>query len=66
MPATRTWGRKESWIWPRHGFYYTYGAIFLRIVGLHSAAVHSPKFQRKSQAEELPVSRFQPSRRFAT
>jgi hypothetical protein len=32
MPATQTWGRKESWIWPPRGFYYTYGAIFLTIV----------------------------------
>ena len=32
MPATQAWGRKESWIWPPRGFYYTYGAIFLAIV----------------------------------
>lgn len=32
MPATQTWGRKESWIWPPRGFYYTYGAIFLAII----------------------------------
>jgi energy-coupling factor transporter ATP-binding protein EcfA2 len=32
MPTTQTWGRKESWIWPPRGFYYTYGAIFLAIV----------------------------------
>ena len=32
MPATQTWGRKESWIWPPRGFYYTYGAIFIAIV----------------------------------
>jgi len=29
MSSTSTWGRKESWIWPPRGFYYTYGAIFL-------------------------------------
>jgi Type IV secretion-system coupling protein DNA-binding domain len=29
MTATQTWGRKESWIWPPRGFYYTYGAILL-------------------------------------
>jgi hypothetical protein len=29
MSSTLTWGRKESWIWPPRGFYYTYGAIFL-------------------------------------
>jgi Type IV secretion-system coupling protein DNA-binding domain len=32
MLATQTWGRKESWIWPPRGFYYTYGAIFIAIV----------------------------------
>jgi hypothetical protein len=32
MPATQTWGRKESWIWPPRGFYFTYGAIFIAIV----------------------------------
>ena len=32
MPATQTWGRKESWIWPPRGFYYTYGAIFIALV----------------------------------
>jgi len=32
MPATQAWGRRESWIWPPRGFYYTYGAIFLAIV----------------------------------
>lgn len=31
MPATQTWGRKESWIWPPRGFYYTYGAIFIAV-----------------------------------
>ena len=32
MSGTSTWGRKESWIWPPRGFYYTYGAIFLACV----------------------------------
>lgn len=32
MPSTQTWGRKESWIWPPRGFYYTYGAIFIAVV----------------------------------
>lgn len=32
MHATQTWGRKESWIWPPRGFYYTYGAIFIAAV----------------------------------
>jgi Type IV secretion-system coupling protein DNA-binding domain len=32
MPATQTWGRKESWIWPPRGLYYTYGAIFIALV----------------------------------
>ena len=32
MPATQEWGRRESWIWPPSGFYYTYGAIFLAIM----------------------------------
>jgi hypothetical protein len=32
MSSTQTWGRKESWIWPPRGFYYTYGAIFIAIV----------------------------------
>src|SRR6266702_3011222 len=32
MPRTPTWGRRESWIWPPRGFYYTYGAIFIGLV----------------------------------
>lgn len=32
MPGTQPWGRKESWIWPPRGFYYTYGAIFIALV----------------------------------
>jgi hypothetical protein len=32
MPSTQTWGRKESWIWPPRGFYYTYGAFFIAAV----------------------------------
>jgi hypothetical protein len=32
MPATQTWGREESWIWPPHGFLYTMGAFFFALV----------------------------------
>ena len=32
MPSAQTWGRKESWIWPPRGFYYTYGAISIAVV----------------------------------
>ena len=32
MSSIPTWGRKESWIWPPRGFYYTYGAIFITCV----------------------------------
>ncbi|HEV2133947.1 MAG TPA: type IV secretion system DNA-binding domain-containing protein [Terracidiphilus sp.] len=32
MPSTRTWGRKESWVWPPRRFYYTYGAIFITVL----------------------------------
>ena len=32
MSSMPTWGRKESWIWPPRGFYYTYGAIFMACV----------------------------------
>jgi hypothetical protein len=32
MSNIPTWGRKESWIWPPRGFYYTYGAIFLACI----------------------------------
>jgi hypothetical protein len=32
MSNIPTWGRKESWIWPPRGFYYTYGAIFIAYV----------------------------------
>jgi Type IV secretion-system coupling protein DNA-binding domain len=29
MSSIPTWGRKESWIWPPRGFYYTYCSIFI-------------------------------------
>lgn len=32
MPVNPTWGRKESWIWPPRGFYFTWGAVFIAIV----------------------------------
>lgn len=32
MPAHSIWGRKESWIWPPRGFYYTWGAVFIALV----------------------------------
>jgi hypothetical protein len=32
MSSTQNWGRRESWIWPPRGFYYTYGAIFIAAV----------------------------------
>src|SRR5271170_6472154 len=32
MSSIPTWGRKESWIWPPRGFYYTYGVIFIACV----------------------------------
>ncbi len=32
MPGTSSWGRKESWIWPPRGFYYTFGAAFIAVV----------------------------------
>ena len=32
MPTNPTWGRKESWIWPPRGFYYTWGAVFIALL----------------------------------
>ena len=32
MSSTQNWGRRESWIWPPRGFYYTYGAVFIAAV----------------------------------
>src|ERR1035441_1628859 len=32
MSNTQNWGRRESWIWPPRGFYYTYGAVFIAAV----------------------------------
>jgi len=32
MSSAQNWGRKESWIWPPRGFYYTYGAVFIAAV----------------------------------
>src|SRR6185437_3446091 len=32
MPNVPLWGRKESLIWPRHGYLYTWGALALAII----------------------------------
>jgi hypothetical protein len=32
MSSTQNWGRRESWIWPPRGFYFTYGAVFIAAV----------------------------------
>ncbi len=32
MARTQAWGRRESWIWPRHGYLHTLGALSLTIL----------------------------------